>query len=69
MVGIGGTSLLARDTKDGIHVVVTHVGSLSGNVFRTEGNWKSLLTHCGCGVYAQTKQSWQAVQSVMAEDK
>ncbi len=48
MIGIGGTGLLARDTKDGIHVVVTHVRSLGGNVFRAKGAGKSLLVHCCC---------------------
>eukprot|EP00533_Pseudo-nitzschia_delicatissima_P013448 CAMPEP_0197262522 /NCGR_PEP_ID=MMETSP1432-20130617/542_1 /TAXON_ID=44447 /ORGANISM="Pseudo-nitzschia delicatissima, Strain UNC1205" /LENGTH=143 /DNA_ID=CAMNT_0042726823 /DNA_START=120 /DNA_END=551 /DNA_ORIENTATION=- len=45
MIGIGGTGLLARDTKDRIHVVVTHVRSLGSNVLRAEGAGKSLLVH------------------------
>ena len=48
MIGIGGTGLLARDTKDRIHVVVTHVRSLGSNVLRAEGAGKSLLVHCCC---------------------
>ena len=45
MVGIGGTSFLARNSKNRIHVVVTHVGSLGRNVFRAQGNRKALLAH------------------------
>jgi hypothetical protein len=47
MVGIGGTSFLARDSKNRIHVVVPHVGSLGRNVFRAQGDGKVFLVHCG----------------------
>lgn len=47
MVGIGGTSFLARDSKNRIHVVVTHVGSLGRDVFRAKGDRKVFLVHCG----------------------
>lgn len=46
MIGIGGTGLLARDTENRIHVVVTHVCSLGSNVFGAHGDGKSLLVHC-----------------------
>ena len=46
MIGIGGTGLLAGGTKDRVHVVVTHVGSLGGNVFWAKSGWKVLLVHC-----------------------
>ena len=48
MIGIGGTGFLTGNTENGIHVVVTHVGSLRGDVFRAESNWKALLVHCCC---------------------
>ena len=46
VIGIGGTSLLARDTKNRIHVVITHIGSLSRDVFRAQCNWEVFLVHC-----------------------
>lgn len=46
MIGIGSTGLLAGSSENRVHVVVTHVGSLGGNVFWTNSGWKVLLVHC-----------------------
>jgi len=41
-IRIGSTSLLAGDSVDGIHVVVSHVGPLRGLVFRAHRNGQVL---------------------------
>ena len=46
-IRIGGTGLLARDSKDGVHVVVTHVSSLGSNVLWVHGQGHVLGAHCG----------------------
>ena len=42
---IRGTGLFARDTIDGVHVVVSHVGTLRRLVLRIEGFWQVLWVH------------------------
>lgn len=45
-IRVGGTGLLAGDTTNGVHVVVTHVSSLSGLVLRVHGQRQVLWVHC-----------------------
>lgn len=45
-IGIGGTSLLAGNTKNGVHVVVTHISSLGGHVLWAHGDGKVLGGDC-----------------------
>jgi hypothetical protein len=45
-LGVGSTSLLAGNSVNGVHVVVTHVSSLGSNVFRAHGAGKIRSGHC-----------------------
>jgi hypothetical protein len=47
-IGISRTSLLAGNTKNGVHVVVAHVSSLSGNVLWVHRHGKILGGNCDC---------------------
>ena len=53
-IRIGGTSLLAGNTVDGVHVVVTHVSSLSGLVLRVESQRQVLWVHCSANMGSKT---------------